>query len=163
MDALMVDKKKYHKTCFCCEHCRGKLSLGNYISLHGHLFCPHHYKQLLKSKGHHENGLWLHPPTEHTRLSFLSQQQPEWRYSRSSISSTDRDKTFETEFATAIDANKQSTSKISVIWPPKSDPPKKTFQVEEDIQLTKPRWPPPENAPQSPKQQHRKAVPRSVL
>lgn len=25
MDALIVDKKKYHKSCFCCEHCRNKL------------------------------------------------------------------------------------------------------------------------------------------
>ncbi|KAA8588177.1 hypothetical protein FQN60_001371 [Etheostoma spectabile] len=27
MDALIVDKKKYHKSCFCCEHCKNKLSL----------------------------------------------------------------------------------------------------------------------------------------
>lgn len=25
MDALIVDKKKFHKSCFCCEHCRNKL------------------------------------------------------------------------------------------------------------------------------------------
>lgn len=25
MDALIVDKKKYHKSCFCCEHCKNKL------------------------------------------------------------------------------------------------------------------------------------------
>uniref|UniRef100_A0A3P8TQQ7 Xin actin binding repeat containing 2 n=1 Tax=Amphiprion percula TaxID=161767 RepID=A0A3P8TQQ7_AMPPE len=57
MDALIVDKKKYHKSCFCCEHCRNKLSLGNYVSLHGHFYCLHHYKQLLKSKGNYDNGL----------------------------------------------------------------------------------------------------------
>uniref|UniRef100_A0A3P9BF22 Xin actin binding repeat containing 2 n=1 Tax=Maylandia zebra TaxID=106582 RepID=A0A3P9BF22_9CICH len=57
MDALIVDKKKYHKSCFCCEHCRNKLSLGNYVSLHGHLYCLPHYKQLLKSKGNYDDGL----------------------------------------------------------------------------------------------------------
>uniref|UniRef100_A0A3Q3JN30 LIM zinc-binding domain-containing protein n=1 Tax=Monopterus albus TaxID=43700 RepID=A0A3Q3JN30_MONAL len=57
MDALTVDKKKYHKSCFCCEHCGNKLSLGNYVSLHGHFYCLHHYKQLLKSKGNYDNGL----------------------------------------------------------------------------------------------------------
>lgn len=25
MDAVIVDKKKYHKSCFCCEHCSNKL------------------------------------------------------------------------------------------------------------------------------------------
>uniref|UniRef100_A0A3P9NMJ1 Xin actin binding repeat containing 2 n=1 Tax=Poecilia reticulata TaxID=8081 RepID=A0A3P9NMJ1_POERE len=55
MDALIVDKKKYHKSCFCCEHCRNKLSLGNYVSLHGHFYCQPHYKQLLKSKGIYED------------------------------------------------------------------------------------------------------------
>uniref|UniRef100_A0A3P8TW72 Xin actin binding repeat containing 2 n=1 Tax=Amphiprion percula TaxID=161767 RepID=A0A3P8TW72_AMPPE len=63
MDALIVDKKKYHKSCFCCEHCRNKLSLGNYVSLHGHFYCLHHYKQLLKSKGNYDNGLGQKPPT----------------------------------------------------------------------------------------------------
>uniref|UniRef100_A0A3B4ARY1 LIM zinc-binding domain-containing protein n=1 Tax=Periophthalmus magnuspinnatus TaxID=409849 RepID=A0A3B4ARY1_9GOBI len=57
MDALIVDKKKYHKSCFRCEHCRNRLSVGNYVSLHGHFYCLHHYKQLLKSKGNYDNGL----------------------------------------------------------------------------------------------------------
>uniref|UniRef100_H2MRB4 Xin actin binding repeat containing 2 n=1 Tax=Oryzias latipes TaxID=8090 RepID=H2MRB4_ORYLA len=57
MDALIVDKKKYHKSCFCCEHCKNKLSLGNYVSLHGHFYCLPHYKQLLKSKGNSDNGI----------------------------------------------------------------------------------------------------------
>uniref|UniRef100_A0A3Q4HM27 Xin actin binding repeat containing 2b n=1 Tax=Neolamprologus brichardi TaxID=32507 RepID=A0A3Q4HM27_NEOBR len=64
MDALIVDKKKYHKSCFCCEHCRNKLSLGNYVSLHGHLYCLPHYKQLLKSKGNYDDGLGQRPPSK---------------------------------------------------------------------------------------------------
>uniref|UniRef100_A0A3B3B9A5 Xin actin binding repeat containing 2b n=1 Tax=Oryzias melastigma TaxID=30732 RepID=A0A3B3B9A5_ORYME len=60
MDALIVDKKKYHKSCFCCEHCKNKLSLGNYVSLHGHFYCLPHYKQLLKSKGNADNGIGQH-------------------------------------------------------------------------------------------------------
>uniref|UniRef100_A0A3Q2C978 Xin actin binding repeat containing 2b n=1 Tax=Cyprinodon variegatus TaxID=28743 RepID=A0A3Q2C978_CYPVA len=62
MDALMVDRKKYHKSCFCCEHCRNKLSLGNYVSLHGHFYCLPHYKQLLKSKGIYDSGLGQNHP-----------------------------------------------------------------------------------------------------
>ncbi|CAB1328467.1 unnamed protein product [Coregonus sp. 'balchen'] len=56
MEALIADRKCFHKSCFCCEHCQNKLSLGNYVSLHGHLFCLPHYKQLFKSKGNYDNG-----------------------------------------------------------------------------------------------------------
>uniref|UniRef100_A0A8C1WWI9 LIM zinc-binding domain-containing protein n=1 Tax=Cyprinus carpio TaxID=7962 RepID=A0A8C1WWI9_CYPCA len=51
MEGLIADKKKFHKSCFLCEHCKNKLSLGNFVSLHGHLYCQPHYKQLFKSKG----------------------------------------------------------------------------------------------------------------
>lgn len=61
------------------------------------------------------------------------------------------------------DPSKSQSNKISVVWPPRADPPKKAFKIEEDIQLTKPQWPPPDSSPKSPSQQHRKAVPRSVL
>ncbi|KAI5107240.1 LIM domain-containing protein 2, partial [Silurus meridionalis] len=56
MEGLIADKKKFHKSCFLCEHCKNKLSLGNYVSLHGHLYCLPHYKQLFKSKGHFDEG-----------------------------------------------------------------------------------------------------------
>uniref|UniRef100_A0A673KMV4 LIM zinc-binding domain-containing protein n=1 Tax=Sinocyclocheilus rhinocerous TaxID=307959 RepID=A0A673KMV4_9TELE len=56
MEGLIADKKKFHKSCFLCEHCKNKLSLGNFVSLHGHLYCQPHYKQLFKSKGNFEDG-----------------------------------------------------------------------------------------------------------
>uniref|UniRef100_A0A4W5QWT1 LIM zinc-binding domain-containing protein n=1 Tax=Hucho hucho TaxID=62062 RepID=A0A4W5QWT1_9TELE len=55
MEALIADRKKFHKSCFCCEHCQNKLSLGNYVSLHGHLCCLPKYKQQ-KFKGNYDNG-----------------------------------------------------------------------------------------------------------
>lgn len=163
MDALIADRKKFHKSCFCCEHCRSKLSLGNYVSLHGHLFCLHHYKQLLKSKGNYDNGLGQ---TQSTGSGLTpSQDQLNWRYSisQSSISSLDTSNTLEKEFLKSVNETKQSTNKISVVWPPQSPTLKKAFKLEEDIKLTKPQWPPQDNAPKSPKHQHRKAVPRSIL
>lgn len=63
----------------------------------------------------------------------------------------------------SFDESQSHCNKISVVWPPQVDPQKKSFTIEEDILLTKPQWPPPDNSPVSPKQQHRKAVPRSVL
>ncbi|KAG7280404.1 hypothetical protein CRUP_028144 [Coryphaenoides rupestris] len=145
MDALIMDKKKYHKSCFCCEHCSSILSLGNSISLHGHLYCPAHYKQLLKSKGTVDG---LGQPAALLR----SPDQTDWRNSVSSLDS-----------AHLLDDTKPNASKMSVVWPPHAEPLMKGFKMEEDIQLTKPQWPPPDNAPKSPKQQHRKAVPKSVI
>lgn len=160
MDALIVDKKKYHKSCFRCEHCRNTLSLGNYVSLHGHFYCLHHYKQLLKSKGNYDNGLGQKPPSGGL---FPSDEKLEWRYSMSSISSVDKPQRGENEITKIFDESKPLCNKISVVWPPQADVPKKSFKIEEDIQLTRPQWPPPDNSPSSPRHQHRKAVPRSVL
>lgn len=159
MDALIVDKKKYHKSCFRCEHCRNRLSVGNYVSLHGHFYCLHHYKQLLKSKGNYDNGL-----VQQTSLGSGGPSD-EWRYSTGSLSSVDKHKSrsYENVATKSSDQNKPHGSKISVVWPPQADHPKKSFKVEDDIQVTKPQWPPPDNAPESPTLQHRKAVPRSVL
>lgn len=83
----------------------------------------------------------------------------------SSLSSVDRDKTHtgENKMTKTFDENKSHSNKISVVWPPQADSPKKVFKIEEDIQLTKPQWPPLDDSPKSPKHQHRKAVPRSVL
>lgn len=160
MDALIVDKKKYHKSCFCCEHCRNKLSLGNYVSLHGHFYCLHHYKQLLKSKGSYDNGLGQKHPAGSVG-PIPSDEKLEYRYSMSSISSVEKT---HNEMTKMYDESKPHCSKISVVWPPQADPPKKAFKIEEDIQLTKPQWPPPDSSPKSAtKHQHRKAVPRSVL
>lgn len=150
MDALIVDRKKYHKSCFSCEHCGNKLSLGNYVSLHGHFYCLHHYKQLLKSKGIYENGLGQKTPTGSTGPDGKLEN----RYSMSSINSV--------EVATCDEVRSQG-SKIAVVWPPQADPQRKAFKIEEEIQLTRPQWPPPDNSPKSPTLEHRKAVPRSVL
>ncbi|KAK5601654.1 hypothetical protein CRENBAI_022497 [Crenichthys baileyi] len=162
MDALIVDKKKYHKSCFCCEHCRNKLSLGNYVSLHGHFYCQPHYKQLLKSKGIYDNGLRQHLYVESSGPN-PHDDKPDWRYSLNSANSIDKPQGGENEMTKTVNESKSHCSKITVVWPPQGDPPKKTFKIEEDIQLTKPQWPPPDSSPISPKLQHRKAVPRSVL
>lgn len=127
-------------------------SLGNYVSLHGHFYCPPHYKQLLKSKGSYDNGLGQNPPSG-SGGPIPSDEKLEYRYSMSSLSSVEK----------TCDESKPHSNKISIIWPPQTDPPKKAFKIEEDIQLSKPQWPPPDNSPKSPIHQHRKAVPKSVL
>uniref|UniRef100_A0A4W5NC43 LIM zinc-binding domain-containing protein n=1 Tax=Hucho hucho TaxID=62062 RepID=A0A4W5NC43_9TELE len=61
MECLIADKHNFHKSCFRCEHCSGKLSLGNYASLHGRMYCKPHFKQLFKSKGNYDEGFGQTP------------------------------------------------------------------------------------------------------
>ncbi|KAG8124970.1 hypothetical protein E2320_020359 [Naja naja] len=56
MECLVADKQIFHKSCFRCHHCSTKLSLGNYASLHGKIYCKPHFKQLFKSKGNYDEG-----------------------------------------------------------------------------------------------------------
>lgn len=137
-------------------------SLGNYVSLHGHLYCLPHYKQLLKSKGNYDDGLGQRLPTGRGG-PIPSNQKLEWRYSASSMSSVEKAHSVKNEMTKTFSESKPHCNKISVVWPPQANPPKKAFKIEEDIQLTKPQWPPPESSSKSPTQQHRKTVPRSVL
>lgn len=146
----------------CCFFPLCLCSLGNYVSLHGHFYCQPHYKQLLKSKGIYEDSLRQNPLVGSNGPNPLD-DQIDWRYSMNSANSIDKPHRDEHEMTKTFNESKPHCNKITVVWPPQGDPPKKTFKIEEDIQLTKPHWPPLESSPMSPKLQHRKAVPRSVL
>lgn len=50
------------------------------------------------------------------------------------------------ETSKPVDENKKPTSKMSVVWPPQTDSPKKSFTIEEDLKLVKPSWPPKEES-----------------
>jgi len=80
-----------------------------------------------------------------------------------SVASIDKTLSGENAITKLYDEGKPHSNKISVVWPPQADPQKKAFKIEDDIQLNKPHWPPSHNSPKLPKQQHRKAVPKSVL
>lgn len=56
MESITTDKHIFHKTCFCCKHCKKKLSMLNYASLYGELYCTFHYQQLFKTKGNYDEG-----------------------------------------------------------------------------------------------------------
>uniref|UniRef100_A0A667XLI7 Xin actin binding repeat containing 2 n=1 Tax=Myripristis murdjan TaxID=586833 RepID=A0A667XLI7_9TELE len=71
MESLIADKQNFHKSCFRCAHCSGKLSLGNYASLHGRMYCKPHYKQLFKSKGNYDEGFGEKPHKELWNVFFF--------------------------------------------------------------------------------------------
>lgn len=148
MELLIADKQSFHKSCFRCEHCRGKLSLGNYASLHGRMYCKPHYKQLFKSKGNYDEGFGQTPHKElwsnkNQQNSAVKSPTPERKVADSRYSTAQ-----DSEINKYVDENKKPTSKISVVWPPQEDSPKKAFTIEEELKLVKPSWPPKEGSPQ---------------
>ncbi|XP_062377837.1 LIM domain-containing protein [Sardina pilchardus] len=56
MERMVADKFIFHKNCFCCKHCRKKLSIGNFAPLSGEFYCVFHYQQLFKRKGNYDEG-----------------------------------------------------------------------------------------------------------
>uniref|UniRef100_A0A672NTL1 LIM zinc-binding domain-containing protein n=1 Tax=Sinocyclocheilus grahami TaxID=75366 RepID=A0A672NTL1_SINGR len=70
MESLIANKQNFHKSCFRCAHCSSQLSLGNYASLHGRMYCKPHYKQLFKSKGNYDEGFGERPHKELWTESF---------------------------------------------------------------------------------------------
>ncbi|KAJ3682217.1 hypothetical protein LUZ60_014790 [Juncus effusus] len=51
IDLLTADGVSFHKTCFKCSHCKGTLSMCNYSSMEGVLYCKPHFEQLFKETG----------------------------------------------------------------------------------------------------------------
>lgn len=154
MEGLIADKKKFHKSCFFCEQCKNKLSLGNFVSLHGHLYCQPHYKQVFNSTGNSEEGFGqgLQRDLMATRNA---RNIGDWRHSLSQSSIWSLTDTFEN--ATNIPDEKlcQNPNKMSVVWPPSKTTP--------DRKLVKPVWPPKSETSKSPKHQRRKTSERSTL
>ncbi|XP_073324226.1 LIM domain and actin-binding protein 1-like isoform X2 [Pagrus major] len=64
LERLVALQHVYHKGCFRCVHCGTNLSLGNYASLHGNVYCKPHFSQLFKSKGNYDEGFGHRPHKE---------------------------------------------------------------------------------------------------
>ncbi|GMI98383.1 PLIM2b [Hibiscus trionum] len=51
VDMMTLEGVPYHKTCFKCTHCKGKLEMTTYSSMDGVLYCKPHFEQLFKESG----------------------------------------------------------------------------------------------------------------
>ncbi|XP_073686901.1 uncharacterized protein [Garra rufa] len=56
MERMAADKFIFHKSCFCCKHCKKKLSLQGYAPLYGEFYCVFHYQQLFRRSGNYDEG-----------------------------------------------------------------------------------------------------------
>ncbi|KAI4303501.1 hypothetical protein MLD38_039121 [Melastoma candidum] len=50
-ESVSADGVLYHKTCFRCSHCNGRLVISRFCSIDGVLYCKPHYEQLYKETG----------------------------------------------------------------------------------------------------------------
>ncbi|NXK86640.1 XIRP2 protein, partial [Formicarius rufipectus] len=159
MECLVADRQNFHKSCFRCHHCGSQLSLGNYASLHGKIYCKPHFKQLFKSKGNYDEGfghkqhkeLWR-SKDQHSSVDSTYAEETNPINSIPSdpkpITEVDKDLHSGTKGAhlDILDSNlKKSTErgKLKMQWPPSTDDEttKKTFSTEE-VAKVKSKWPP---------------------
>ncbi|XP_078104415.1 LIM domain and actin-binding protein 1-like isoform X1 [Sander vitreus] len=64
LERLVALQHVYHKSCFRCVHCSTTLSIVNYASLHGNVYCKPHFNQLFKAKGNYDEGFGHRPHKE---------------------------------------------------------------------------------------------------
>ncbi|NWS93866.1 XIRP2 protein, partial [Mionectes macconnelli] len=160
MECLVADKQNFHKSCFRCHHCGSQLSLGNYASLHGKIYCKPHFKQLFKSKGNYDEGfghkqhkeLWS-SKDQHSSVDSTHAEETNpingIPVDPKPITEVDKDLQAGTEGAnpSILHNNlKKSTErgKLKMSWPPSTDDEtsKKTFSIEEVAKVNKSKWPP---------------------
>lgn len=112
------------------------------------MYCKPHYKQLFKSKGNYDEGfgqkphkeLWSNKNSAEKTKVKLPEKKMESRYSPAQSTLVSQEKGINTP----VDENKKPSSKISVVWPPQSESPRKSFSIEEELKMVKPSWPPKE-------------------
>lgn len=113
------------------------------------MYCKPHYNQLFKSKGNYDEGFGQKPhkelwssksSAEMTKVKSPDKKVTDSRFATSPKTLVSQDG----DVNTSVDDNKKPSSKISVMWPPQSDSPKKSFAIEEELKLVKPSWPPKE-------------------
>ncbi|KAG6428675.1 hypothetical protein SASPL_112928 [Salvia splendens] len=50
-EMVSADGVPYHKNCFKCDTCNGRLAISNYSTVDGKLYCKPHFEQLFRETG----------------------------------------------------------------------------------------------------------------
>ncbi|PIN27222.1 Regulatory protein MLP [Handroanthus impetiginosus] len=51
VEMMSADGVSYHKSCFKCTHCNGRLAMSNYSAVDGQLYCKPHFEQRFRETG----------------------------------------------------------------------------------------------------------------
>ncbi|KAL6087149.1 hypothetical protein STEG23_006375 [Scotinomys teguina] len=131
-----------------------KISLGNYASLHGQIYCKPHFKQLFKSKGNYDEGFGHKQHKD--RWNFKNQsslvdlipiEEPNVCENPAADTLLFGDLTKQADVCNSERQNNDlrkwgERGKLKIIWPPCQEMPKKNFPPEEELKVSKPKWPP---------------------
>ncbi|XP_063284687.1 LIM domain and actin-binding protein 1 isoform X2 [Pelobates fuscus] len=158
MERFLANQQVYHHSCFRCTHCSTKLSLGNYASLNGTVYCKPHFNQLFKSKGNYEEGFGLKPHKElwvsktETSENEENAVHPVTTEDPSSPVVEDAPIAKVGDLAASMEAKRDSlaqerekqveTKKLKIAWPPPSESSSSGGLLEENIKVFRPKWPP---------------------
>ncbi|KAL4623467.1 xin actin-binding repeat-containing protein 1 isoform X1 [Arapaima gigas] len=123
MEKMVADKLVLHYNCFCCKHCKKKLSLHNYSALYGEFYCMFHYQQLFKTKGNYDEGFghvqhkdrWLQKATEP-----VCEDKKESKTTKATVEPTGGAKTpsHPPEVRESKEVSSRDRSKMRIGWPP---------------------------------------------
>lgn len=127
--------------------------MGNYASLHGQIYCKPHFKQLFKSKGNYDEGFghkqhkdqW-NCKNQSNSVDFIPNEEP----NMCKISAENTPVLGDLRHLAAGNREGQrddlrkfgERGKLKIIWPPSREIPKKIFPLEEELKMSKPKWPP---------------------
>lgn len=117
------------------------------------MYCKPHYKQLFKSKGNYDEGfgerphkeLWSTKNQSNSSETYNIKNSPPVNFNVKVTHSPQENDPNITERITPEKMNddiKKPANKMAVVWPPLSDSPKKSFNLEDDVKVVKPVWPP---------------------
>uniref|UniRef100_A0A673G3K7 LIM zinc-binding domain-containing protein n=1 Tax=Sinocyclocheilus rhinocerous TaxID=307959 RepID=A0A673G3K7_9TELE len=166
MESLIANKQNFHKSCFRCAHCSSQLSLGNYASLHGRMYCKPHYKQLFKSKGNYDEGfgerphkeLWSTKNQNNSSETTYTKNNPPVNFNVTHSPQENYPNTTERMTQEKMNDDIKPANKMAVVWPPLSDSPKKLFNLDDEVKVVKPVWPPQVESELSGKENNEPAV-----
>ncbi|XP_048474764.1 LIM domain and actin-binding protein 1 isoform X2 [Rhincodon typus] len=162
MERLVANQQVFHNFCFRCSHCNTKLSIGNFASLHGNVYCKPHFSQLFKSKGNYDEGfghkphkeLWMAKTESDTteRKNEVAMDKSETKTENSGVDELSILKVG--VLAASMEALVTSTPpekvekpvetrKLKIAWPPPNEAGSKGIgSSEESLRVNKPKWPP---------------------
>ncbi|XP_032149646.1 LIM domain and actin-binding protein 1 isoform X2 [Sapajus apella] len=159
MERLLANQQVFHISCFRCSYCNNKLSLGTYASLHGRIYCKPHFNQLFKSKGNYDEGFGHKPhkdlwasKNENEEMLERPAQLANARETAHSPGVEDAPIAKVGVLAASMEAKASSpqekedkpaeTKKLRIAWPPPTELGSSGSALEEEIKVSKPKWPP---------------------
>ncbi|XP_029450869.1 LIM domain and actin-binding protein 1 isoform X2 [Rhinatrema bivittatum] len=156
MERFFANEQVFHHSCFRCSHCSTKLSLGNYASLHGNIYCKPHFNQLFKSKGNYDEGFGHKQHKELWAIKNENIELPEKSATPGEMAQSPGVEDTPIAKVGVLAATMEAmvvpptlekekpieTKRLRVAWPPPLETGSSGTTSDDNIKVFKPKWPP---------------------